>query len=174
MTLEKGKPRLLSSVCTTYFAYSDHLRVKLDTPHFMGLFSEAQTTHHLMKDESYCFLGSILWQGGEPRHHCSQSGPGLVPCSLSFNRRCTPPSIQDEKKNIPRAHPAGSEVMGRRHSLALPDIVITRTTHSKHFCGQRRLCLQVPRICGVLVVKDPMALKLILYITCSGIILPAT
>lgn len=72
------------------------------------------------------------------------------------------------RENILWAHPAGSEVMGRRHSPC--QAVITCTAHSKCFCGQRGLCSQVPCLHGVLVVKDLRALKLILNITYSGIL----
>lgn len=58
--------------------------------------------------------------------------------------------------------------MGRRHSPC--QAVITRTAHSKCFCGKQGLCSQVPCLHGVLVVKDLRALKLILYTAYSGIL----
>lgn len=58
--------------------------------------------------------------------------------------------------------------MGRQHSPCQAGIRCT--AHSKCFCGRQGLCSQVPCLHGVLVVKDLRALKLILDITCSGIL----
>lgn len=95
------------------------------------------------------------------------SGPWLG-SGPSPSNRCTSSSIQDERENMLWAHPAGSEVMGRRQSPC--QAVIIRTAHSKCLCGQQGLCSQVPCLHGVLVVKDLRALKLILYITYFGIL----
>lgn len=78
------------------------------------------------------------------------------------------PASKMREKNTLWAHPAGNEVMGRRHALC--QAVIICTAHSKCVCGQQGLCSQVPCLHGVLVVKDLRALKLILYITYSGIL----
>lgn len=61
--------------------------------------------------------------------------------------------------------------MGRRHSPCQAGIRCT--AHSKCVCGQQGLCSQVPCLPGVLVVKDLGALKLILYITHSGVLFTA-
>lgn len=120
-------------------------------------------------------LNEGLW------HQCAvQALLGVCSPSLT-SPRCESSSAHARQKQDPWAHARQSRTHEPIH-LAVKswedDLCPAQSSHTlptpKASVANGGPCSQVPHIHGVLAVKDPVAMKLILYMTCSGIILLTT
>lgn len=132
---------------------------------FKGLLLEAHTSLHLLKAP---ISWQHLWAGwGIMPHTALCLDPGRVPCSLLQSQMHTTRHPRWERKHT--VDPSSWQWSHGKMTFSLPG------SHHSHcplqmLLWREGLCSQVPCLHGVLVVKDLRALKLILYITYSGIL----